>query len=324
VKRILLVGADQNNSRDGIITEGVRRILHSKYEDGGKEVRTTDYILIDDYALMPDSCLLPADKFDLIVYCGTPFLSDQIHLSPKWKNVERLRELHASVPFIFMGIGSSVNLSSMNSAFLRDDEHRQAFASFFGTAAITTVRDEFAQSVLADAGVASTLLPCPAYYVPVTQDSNKKGPALIFYDPRKGISQGDWKSEQKFIKYAAEFRDYYFNRDPDVYVASDDDVAGCIEIGLPTPKVLRTPEDLYKVIKEATFLLTGRVHNAIPAHMNDVLTVLLAVDSRAYTFYDFGGSVIFPGSPEMMFNQQVAPSWHAAGLAAYHQLLPEL
>ncbi len=318
MKRILLAGADQNNSTDALIVEGVRRLLLIKYQD----VDTKDYVRINDDQMMGFRDFYPAQQYDLIVYCGTPFLSDHIYNTPKFKNVAQLRSIHKDVPFIFMGIGVSMNLDKVGTEFLMDPKHVKKFQEFFEGSQVI-VRDHIAKDVLDNAGVEATLLHCPAYFVNLEQNLNKTGPAMIFYDPRVGISRDDWigpQHEAKWLKYASEFRDFYFNRDPDVYVSNVDDIPGCREIGLPEPKVLRTLNDVTTMIKKATFLLSGRVHNAIPADANDVLTVLMAVDSRAYTFYDFGGSVIFPGSPETLTRSFAASK--SDSLKQYMELLP--
>lgn len=320
MKRILLAGADPNNSRDGMICEGVKRILLTKYQDA-----TFDYVFINDQENMGHKDFFPAEEYDLAVYCGTPFISDHIYNSPKWKNVKQLREVHKTVPFIFMGIGTSMNLDKIGTGFLMDQRHRKKFQEFFGSAHAVIVREHLAKEILDNAGVECTQLPCPAYYLNIAQNVNKEGPALVFYDPRIGISQDDWKGpqhEEKWIRYASEFRDFYNNTHADVYVASVEDIPGCKEIGLPEPKVLKTPQDTIEMIKRATWLMSGRVHNAVPAYVNDVNTILLAIDSRAYVFSDYGGTVLFPGGGPVGTRQQVPVSWKASGLETYLKLLP--
>lgn len=279
--RFLLVGAEENKSTDGMINLGVHAILKSKYGE-------YDYDYINnDLEVLPT--LFDEESYDLIVQCGGPWLWSHFWNTPKKKNFEAIMNAHCEAKVVFMGIGTCMDLDKIGTGFLMDPKTRKHIQSFFGQAHTIIVRESDAKEIFDNAGIDCVQLPCPAFYVEIPQENqNKDGPAMIWYDPRKGVSRDYWlRNPKEFERYVSEFRDYNASRGPMVYCAHSDDIPGAIEVGLPRPQLLKTADDTVDMIRRATLVFSGRVHCAIPAEANDILTSLVAVDSRASALYDY-------------------------------------
>ena len=82
---ILCVGADKNNSTDGVIVRGIYNILDSVFIDNKKE-----YLILNDHNPMTTIEKYKDKKIDYVVVCGTPWLWDSFQLSVKYKNLEAI------------------------------------------------------------------------------------------------------------------------------------------------------------------------------------------------------------------------------------------
>lgn len=283
----LLVGANPNNSTDGVIVRGIHTLLEFTFDQ-----YTYEYVTIRDHQPQKAADFHPDKQFDAIIVCGTPWLWDSFQLSVKYKNLlECIENTHFDSKIIFMGIGSCLNIKDMESDLLERKEERNAMNNLYdniGTTVIT--RDSLANEKLNKANIFNTLLLCPAYFcygvVPASSAYNKEDNIMIWQDPTQSISGEDWKSKQKLDKFKQLFLDFYIKYAPDVYCAQDADVQMALDIGLPHPTVLRHWSDTLGIMQDAKRVLSARVHCAVPAIVQGAITELIALDSRSLVVQD--------------------------------------
>lgn len=274
---ILTIGPNWGLPTDEIIRLGVYEILKFTYP----EADIKHAILNNDSANSPID-FYPDEKFDVIIQCGTPFIWDRMELSYKWKNLLLARGVHPMSKFVLMGIGSCY-YSDVIPTYLPNE-----VADFFSRCSVI-VRDRLASNVLSAMDVSHHFLPCPGFLAPVPK-ANHAGVAMVWYDPRVGISNGDWQCEDKFNDYLGGHYDLRIRCDDISYYAiTGEEVKSCEDLFGETPSVLRTSGDIFELIKTHKYIYTGRVHIAVPAHVAGCDIELETIDSRARTLFDWIG-----------------------------------
>lgn len=281
---ILLIGANPNNSTDGIIVQGIRNLLTEVYGE-----YTFDYVFLDDHNNMNSVFFYPNKKYDLLVVCGTPWLWDNFQYSTKYKNLLLAFKLH-NTKKVFMGIGSCLNLNDINSNILKTSKEIEGMQKLFNDTTII-VRDKLAQDRLNNAGLKSYLLPCPGYFS-TNKQSNLQNNVIFWCDPTQTISQTDWQSKEKLDKYNNIFLQFYKRYNPKVYCAHASETSSATKAGLPIPTVLTGWENTLNIVQNANHVLSGRVHCAVPALTTGTKVGLVALDTRSFTLSDFNGTII--------------------------------
>lgn len=285
MKHILLVGPQPYNSTDGVILAGIQRLLKRFF---GRY--SHDFLVINDIAEMSHYALKSSTQYDALFVCGTPWLWDSFQKSIKYKNLLRCFEIHQTKK-VFMGIGSCLNLKDMDSNILEREEEQKGMMDLFKDALIFT-RDALSQQKLAKAGINSKHLPCPSYFCYEDIDSVNHQNVLIWCDPRQTISGADWLASSRLDKYCEIVRDFYLKYHPEVYTVNPCEIPLAEQIGLPIPKLLYSVDHTLDVMREANYVLSGRVHCAVPAFVKGKALGLMPLDSRHLTLSDFGGLMI--------------------------------
>lgn len=279
--KLLLVGADENNSTDGVIVKGIRYLLSRSYP-----TCEMTYIKINDHlsqSWVDFNCL---EKYDLIVVCGTPWLWDNFQHSIKYANLRACFSAHVSSKRLFMGVGSCIPLGLENSGILERPAEVEGIQHLFERSTVI-VRDKTAKNKLDNAGIKSTLLPCPAFFC-YGDDLNSKTindfkNVLIYQDPTLSISADQWRCPVKLAHYYNEMEAFRVLHNAEVYCANEKEIQSAVNNGFPTPKLLRTADDTLGLMRSAYLVLSGRVHCAIPAIVQHAYTTLIPLDSRAST-----------------------------------------
>jgi hypothetical protein len=289
MKHFLLIGADQHNSTDGVIVQGIRNILTGVF---GNEY-STDYLFIDDHNDMNVDSLYNTRLYDAVIVCGTPWLWDGFHTTPKFRNMMAVFATHNEAKKVFMGVGTCLNLRDVKSNILERTTEQEALRVAYSDA-IVIVRDSLAKYKLEKAGVQATHLPCPAYfcYGNNTPDSQKTYNVLVWTDPEKTISHGDWSNPDKLRKYYEIVQFFYENYEPIVVCAREEEIDKALAIGLPKPRLLEGWKDTLALMTNANYVLSGRVHCAVPAFAQGAAVGLLPLDSRSLVLKDFGCPMI--------------------------------
>jgi hypothetical protein len=281
--KLLLIGADENNSRDGVIVEGTKRLISrivQKYD--------CHYHLLNDHITENDDFFLK-NQFTHIIICGTPWLWDQFHVSVKYKNLINILDNQISNKILFCGVGSCIGLQHIDSDLCEDDLHQEGIRNLFLRGTVIC-RDDLIHKKLEKAGVASNFLPCPSMFFYLNKEIHIKNNEniLIWCDPEKLISNCDWNEEEKlngFYNLCKKFIEMY---DSKVYCAEEHDIQKACDIGLPKPILLKTWKETLHLMSYANYVLSGRVHCAVPAFVLGKPTSIIPFDSRHKVLSDFG------------------------------------
>ncbi len=277
--KILLVGANKNNSTDGVIVRGIYNLLdkaYGKYE--------SDYVFLKDTTEMELIDL--EDSWDVVVVCGTPWLWDSFQNSVKYENLQRVFDAVPSAKRVFMGIGTCIHLDDIGSDILRRPEEIQGMKNLFSMSTVI-VRDRLSKTLLENAGIESDLLPCPAYFCYDEQNTpSKTSNVVIWCDPRQTISASGWQDDKKYQDYCKIFVDFYKKHQDniDVYCANSNELAPAIMADLPMPMVLEGYQHTMDIMRSAKNVLSGRVHCAVPAYSAGCNVNLVPIDTRALMF----------------------------------------
>lgn len=281
-----MIGPNKNNATDGVIIRGIEYLLARNYPDN-----TVTYRELNDLVPQNKADFFSSYKFDLIVIAGTPWLWDSFQNSVKWQNLlVCLLDAHPTVKRLFMGIGSCLTLYNNDPNILCRPEEQAAMKSIYNSSTVI-VRDSIAFLKLAEAGIKSHFLPCPAYFCygdePVTLETTEDNNILIWTDPKQTISSSDWPDSEKLTEYHQTCLDFYHEFNPKVYCALPSEIPAAIKIGLPAPTLLTKTDDTLNLMRTANRVLSGRVHCAVPAIAQGALVNLMAIDTRAYVVIDF-------------------------------------
>lgn len=276
--KILGMGANPFNSRDGIIVEGCKSILNiSKFDR---------YIFIDDHKPQPVHCFYPEEKFDLIVYCGTPYLWDGMF--DTWKVVNTLDAIrvHPEAKVIWLGIGSSLYLGDENGTILRNSIDQRRLRETFKNS-LVFVRDSLAHSILNEASVENHFLPCPSYFFNSVCETSKEYDVIFYHAPKTGISSG-WWNEDRLDEYNNIFCQFYQRggRNAQIVVCEPEEIKIARDLFWEHPKLITDPIDTFSVCKKARRVLSSRIHNAVPAMVYGAEVGIVPVDSRHHTITD--------------------------------------
>lgn len=283
--KLLLVGADENNSTDGVIVKGIRYLLNRAYPDC-----EMTYVKLNDHETQGFAAFNAGESYDVIVVCGTPWLWDNFQNSIKYKNLQTCFYAHpAYVARLFMGIGSCIPLGLERSDILERPAEIQAMKTLFKGAKII-VRDKIAKNKLDNANIKSTLLPCPAFFC-YGDDPHTKSPqkinefkaVLVYQDPTLSISADQWRCPVKLTHYYSTMETFRVKNSAEIYCANESEIESAQKNGFPTPKLLKTADDTLVLMRSAFRVLSGRVHCAIPAIVQHADVTLIPLDSRAST-----------------------------------------
>lgn len=279
--KLLLVGADENNSTDGVIVKGIRYLLNRSYP--GCEMT---YIFLNDHEKQYSPDFKWNESYDLIVVCGTPWLWDNFQRSIKYDNLITCFGAHNNAKRLFMGIGSCLPLGLENSGLLERPAERDGIKRLFENSTVI-VRDKTAKAKLDIAGIKAVLLPCPAFFCYgediTARTINDFKNVLVYQDPTLSISADQWQCPIKLAHYYNTMEAFRVINRAEVYCANQKEIQSAINNGFPAPQLLRTADDTLDLMRSAYRVLSGRVHCAIPAIVQNAEVTLIPLDSRAST-----------------------------------------
>lgn len=314
-KKILMIGANRNNATDGVIVAGMRNLLKN-YD--------IDYAFLFDSRDQDEKDFNPNTKYDFLMIAGTPWIWDQFQHSTKWRNMLKCRQTHWQVPVIFFGIGSCINISDEQADIMRRPEDIISLQKTFRDS-VVFVRDSLAHDYLLNAGVEHDYFVCPSFFCydefpyPTVGTEN----ILVWYDPTIGVSRGDWNEndvqnqineeskrekideelikrlnqkkedvQKKLANYLLIVKEYVKKYNPKVYCADPAEVNSAKELIGVEPSIIKGWSHTLEIMKNANYVLSGRVHNFIPAFVQGKACGLLPIDSRHKVASDFGGLLI--------------------------------
>ena len=309
--KLFIFGCEKNTSTDGVIYRGTTTILSRLYPEAEYSYLKEASRFYRDSTILSDEELLAGQKFDAIIFPGSPAIWDQYHKTPKIHNLLRAKQIH-NCPVIWMGIGACLPLDHRD--ILYTEDHLKATKEIFGDD-LVIVRDSLAKSIMDRAGVSSEHLACPSYWsqrvvnfgynlpkiddehtelVPVevklsyldnsihSVPSPRKENLIVFYEPTIGLSHQSWTDPKKLEEYYDIFREFAKNG-ADVVVKDVEEVEFAEKIGLTDVRVLKDVDDTLDTVCKYKNVLSGRVHVGVPAAISGCNFGVIPIDTRYLT-----------------------------------------
>lgn len=222
------------------------------------------------------------EGIDALVLGGTPWLWDRDEESGKHKALNYLISLIPNIPKIALGIGSGYPITTIPIEGSGAADVWRKF-SFIHT------RDSLASSILQSSGINNTYSFCTSAYAPIYNNeisNNDKRPVVVYHTPNSGVAHSVLNKD--FI----DAYDFYMHRVIRRYNARvlaveqhEADILKPHGIEVFVPKKI---SDVTEFLQGASFVLSGRVHIAIPAARIGIPTYIIPVDSRWLTTIPFG------------------------------------
>lgn len=233
------------------------------------------------------------DSFDYFVVSGTPWMWDMCHQSTKFQLLESIvSRLPKSCKKIALGIGSCFPLATntmKNYLWQMDDkgnyeitrEHtREKLYDLFSQFDLVVCRDRFASHVFQSLDLPVIDGICPAAFIPDyrVKREGKKKPLLVFLDPNESVSRES--CDKKFLEDYIQFQKW-FKKEYDPKVITMDPLSRdwCAGQNWDAPLIHSIPE-LAQIVHNASFMVSGKIHGAIPAAVWGVRSYILPIDTR--------------------------------------------
>lgn len=290
MKIAILHPVKSTNLGDRIILSGVRELLKTAFG-------SYDELIYDlGNAEASDSYIESLEKnIDLFVLSGTPWLWDKCHQSRKYAVLQKILSFIHSRK-VALGIGSCFPLASnifsvylfqkdANGHWEITRQHtREKLKEIFSQFDYVGTRDRLAFHILRAVGVNAFDSICPAAHVKFPLDlkiSRSVKPLLVFLNPWDGVSRESCDDVflSDFIQFQKWFKETY---NPEVITMDSLDFDWCRGQNWDVEWV-KTEKGLAHAIASASFVVSGRVHAAIPASVWGKRAFILPWDSRYLT-----------------------------------------
>jgi hypothetical protein len=237
---------------------------------------------------------------DIFVVSGTPWIWDCCTDSKKYKALINLLEIYKDKKKIAMGIGSCypVSFRILNILCLSQDkkEFIEELHKVWSQFDLIFTRDTLASKILEIVKIKHFDEICTSAQLKqcmiLPMENNKKHPSLIFYNPELGLSREslDRYFIEDYLFFQLRFISEY---NPSIYVIEPQDLEYVKnKLGLNVERISDTKR-LLEVLNNSTFVLSGRIHAAIPARMLGIESFIMPVDSRYLTAIKIGVIPIF-------------------------------
>lgn len=236
---------------------------------------------------------------DIFVVSGTPWIWDCCTLSKKYQALKNLLEVYKNKKKIAMGIGScyNVNFSILNSQFNNPAkiELNESLRLIWSQFDLIFTRDILAARILYRLGIKCFDEICTSSHlkhcIELPKETKKEKPSLIFYNPELGLSRKglDKCFVEDYIFFQLRFiREY----NPNIYTIEPMEYEWLTNQGILSERISDIKR-LLEILNNSKFVLSGRIHSAIPSQMLGVETFLMPVDSRYLTAIKLGITPIF-------------------------------
>ena len=305
--------ANSTNSGDLVILEGCRKLLQEAFGNYEEVLHDFDFGFTGKIFPLSDSfesiqatmdgaieARKHIDKFiksdiDLLVVAGTPWIWDMCQKSDKYKRLEYIVDGMPNVKKIALGLGASFPLATnaFSMYFDHPDKLRFATRSFkniWGKFDFISCRDMLAYDCIKLTGIDCDLHYCPASFIDVPSDSlTHDKPVLVFHNPRCGTSTEalDERFVEDYIGFQLKFIDKH---NPKIIAMCKSDLDWLVDHERTDWKkveqqgmLITQPEQLYDRLRDASFVISSRVHAAIPAALMGKPTYIMPVDTRYLT-----------------------------------------
>jgi len=306
-KRIALFVCPSGNLGDSIHAAGVKYILQQVFP-----VKNYSYHDIMQGRNYYNYDILRSD-YDYIVIGGSPYLYEGFYETYKYGcEMRDLLKQNKRAVKILCGVGSCFfENCTIRDIIARDSKFVPELRKFYEDFDLLIVRDFLAKEIFEEMiGKEAHCLPCPSMFVfkrysNIKVRKKRRLPLLIFNDSRGMLPKGTtdekrrwvWELQKSIIERLVQFRvGLVFWID----FGSINHLIGIANRSTtkPTVKKIRkimkfnSPLDLFDELGRAKYVVTSRLHSAIPSSLLGLPTYLIPLDTRAYCAEFFNIKVI--------------------------------
>lgn len=239
-------------------------------------------------------------NIDLLVISGTPWIWDCCTASSKYRGLEKLLAVYKNKKKIALGVGSCFKLTTniLEEQFNNLDKENlnMALKNVWQQFDIIFTRDNLASEILDRLEIPHFNELCTSAqlkkYIEVPKVSEfEKIPSLIFYNPIYGISRIclDYFFIKDYINFQLTFIKEFT---PRVYTIERAEQEWLTQRGITAERIVDM-QKLLEILNQSKFVLSGRVHAAIPAQILGIDTFIMPVDSRYLTATKLGIIPVF-------------------------------
>lgn len=223
----------------------------------------------------------------MLVVSGTPWFWDQCQVSKKYEVLKYMISVFKDRPKIALGLGSCYPM-----VFSYSEDYNY-IKEIWGQFNFISVRDSIAANLLANNEVQVYSTFCTSSFYPYYPKKEQivLTPTVVFYEPSIGVSKSILSSEY-ITKYRLFQIEVIKRYSAQVLVLDEREGKFLESFNIQSHKVLNH-YDLMEKLNGSSFVLSGRVHSAIPARMMGIPTYILPVDTRWLTTLNFGITPIF-------------------------------
>jgi len=278
------------NLGDRVILEGTERLLSWAYED---------------FEVIYSNRIYDPREIDLFVMAGTPWIWDMCDRSDKYRQLEEIIEsLPVKTKRVALGLGSCLPLASNSSVYIFGEDPirertRATLVDIYSRFDFISTRDRWAYFILKLLNIDIHKGLCPAIHFIDQKDwrQDPTHPVLVFINPSTSISavSCDHIFSQDLLGFQKQFYQEYA---PKVLLMDKSDIEWC-EHAEWHYQLVESTSELVRELHHAKFVVSGRVHAAIPARLLGLQTFILPLDSRYLTAVKCGAiPVLTSGLPD--------------------------
>lgn len=229
--------------------------------------------------------------YSYIIIAGSPYLYENFYNTYKYgKEMHYLLKFNKQAIKIAFGIGSVFPIYYKVHDVLKEKKFTEEINKFYRNFDLIIVRDGLANEIFKRSGLKSIHLPCPSMFFfrhPNYRDTKlsakRKKPLLVFANPYTvlpdKLASRKKKKELFQIQQNITKKMKYF--DCGAVMFDDFDVWKNLESDNYRKLIkFNSLLDLINMLKEATYLITSRLHSAIPASLLGIPSYLIPFDSR--------------------------------------------
>lgn len=236
-----------------------------------------------------------SQQLDMVVVSGTPWIWDMCFKSDKYRKLKYIVEnLSAETKLVGLGLGSCFPLATNTMSMYATHPEKLNFlkrgvGDIFNTFDLITSRDTIAHETFKAIGVNNLEHHyCPANFIHINGIAlSKSKPVLVFYNPFHGISASvtDKVFADDYIQYQVEFIKRY---KPRIITMDKEDKDWLVDHNFTTWEDtnciwVKEVSELIASLADASFVLSGRIHAAIPAMLMGKSTYIMPIDTRYLT-----------------------------------------
>ena len=225
------------------------------------------------------------DDCDYIIQCGAPVLWNGCHKCEWATSVwyDTIGKLYQRTPVLNIGAGSCYSFKNIPSTLeSRDVEYIRKIHSY---CALTTVRDDLANTLLSDLSIKSTLLPCPSLVAAHNFSDVAEGPVVVNYMHKGGHYDFDGRINP--TKWYMELKAALSSLSKDnklLMLCHTKEEMNLAASSFPEyDRVLATTaEDLISIALKSKFGILNRLHAAVALASVGVPCIAIGNDTRLF------------------------------------------